>query len=206
MSPITRIWHFKCVSYICCMCPTCGLAAFAISPILHLQWFSLPVVSRVGSLSCQQAFLGPPWVWVELDQVFSRNAVLLNYRALSICCPLPSFCWWVDHIIAPSLLLGLWSDCYLWLSSPLPRVGIILEWCWLLSGLLAHCQAYGKALDMLQQRMNRRGQVCWRMQNGVCSVSKAGTVLLREANQSCFQKLLEEVKPQESMGVGCVVP
>lgn len=89
----------------------------------HLFWLSLPVLDRVLYLCCYCDSLGPPWAWIESDHVFTRVSVILNHRALSLCCSLRSFSWWagpaVRLIVCPLPTAGY--DCYGWLSSHLLR-------------------------------------------------------------------------------------
>jgi len=35
----------------------------------------------------------------------------------------------------------------IWLSSPVPRAGVTLEWCWPLLEVLAHCHICGTTLE-----------------------------------------------------------
>ena len=63
---------------------------------------------------------------------------------------------------APSPLLRLQLDWYVWLFYPFPWEGVTLEWCWPLSGLLTNCQTFGTTLDGLWSRKYCKGQVCRR--------------------------------------------
>ena len=49
---------------------------------------SVPVLLLVQS--------GPPWAWVESDQAYSRHAIALNSREISLCCPMRSFHFWME--------------------------------------------------------------------------------------------------------------
>ena len=88
----------------------------------------------------------------------------------TLCSVSPSFHWWVGSAVrpmsAPSPLLALYSNWWVWLSSPFLGAGVTLEWCWLLSGLLVHCYACGTALNGLLSRLGWRMQVHRRMCRG----------------------------------------
>ena len=97
------------------MCFACTLVTWLSHVCLqssYLQWLSLPVEGRFWSLYCSWASLGPPWTWIESDQGLARDAVALNYRVLSLCCPLRSFCLWAGPAIVLVCMVifhSLWS-------------------------------------------------------------------------------------------------
>lgn len=121
--------------------------------------------------------------WSDQMPVLSpyvRDVVPQTCRVLSLFCPWEDFIgawhWQSDQVPAPSSsaraavavigrgslcatrhkvwLLGLWVHYYVWLSSPLPRVGFTLEWCQFLPRLLAGCVESGATLEgSLQSEM-----------------------------------------------------
>lgn len=120
---------------------------------------------------------GAVWSYLgfESDQALGRDAVALNCKVF-LSCILRSFsCWQClqsDQMSAPSLQLGPQWDWYTQLPSPLPGVGVTLEKCWPLPGLLAHCQAHGTALDKLHPVCIGGARPTTESGSGVCRTSK----------------------------------
>lgn len=158
-----------CLICVLCVPSCCGSAKFAFMPVICIGSLCMLWAEFGPCIIC-----GPVWSCLVfgLDQAFSRNTVALNYRALSLCCVLRSFSFSVmpalDQMSAPSPLLGPQGNWSVWLTSPLPGVGVILEWCCPLSGLISHSQVCGIALKkstkcVLEEPVHR---------SGVCSASK----------------------------------
>ena len=90
--------------------------------------------------------------WVGSDQVFARDVVALNYRMLSLCCPLRSFLvgWGLQSDVCPwpAVAATFALLCVVLFCSPRGRnhFGVVLA----PFGGLAHCQACGTTLGSAQ--------------------------------------------------------
>ena len=83
--------------------------------------------------------------------------------------------------------------------------GGVLEWCWPLIGVLAHCHACGTALDNLLSRVYWRGHVrrrTWRWdalcQEGLSYCTAGGDLQL--PRKTPMQAGMKEMGPQENLG------
>lgn len=125
----------------------CGWATCAFSPVF---WNGSLCLLQIGF--SPYVVNGPVRGYLESDEVFVRDAVSLNCRVLSLCCPLRSFCWWVESTVRPCLTsTHCWGCSGTGMRGCLPLfVGQELLW----SGAapagaactFAHCHTCGTAL------------------------------------------------------------
>lgn len=103
---------------------------------------------------------------------------------------------WSDQMSAPSPLLGPQSDWCVWFYVPLPGARVALEWCWLLSGLLAHRHTCGLGLDGLPPR------VCWWGRS--CNVHRGGASASArfEGRCSCAREPAAMTRTDRGIGGG----
>lgn len=143
-SMFTRTWRFREVSCVCFVYPTIVVSHFCLKST-QLQWLFCLLWAELGP------YVFSRLVWGDLghelghnrsisellsDQTTGHLFCIVPWRASlvgRVCsqtrCLFPAYCW------------GLVGLVCVWLSFPLPRVGIISEWCWFLWGLRAHDQA-----------------------------------------------------------------
>ena len=137
MSPFHQKIVLQDVSYMCCY-----------GSIL-LLWLNSVCFSPVcdGSLPIVQSLVPVVLVGQSRDALGSSRARPGSTKLVRTCPVLvPEKLLLVDGGCSQTNCLPL-AHCWgrgqtgVWLSSPLPGAGLTLEWCWPLSGLLAHCQA-----------------------------------------------------------------
>lgn len=88
-----------------------SLMHVACALLLELFVFSLVICSGFlcllwavsFSLCCQCTSLGPPWAYTESDHMSVRDAAELNWKLISLCCPLKSFLWWLRPAVRPNV-------------------------------------------------------------------------------------------------------
>lgn len=83
----------------------------------------------------------PPWATIESEQVFARCSSIELQGTFQVLSPEKFLLVGRDYSQTRCLLQPIAGA--MWLPFLLPGAGITLEWFWPLSGLLAHCQAFG---------------------------------------------------------------
>ena len=76
----------------------CSWATFTFSPVIY----NVTLFACCGKGVVPMSLMGWPGAILGLTWVrpaFARPAVLVNYRAVSLCCPLRNFCWWAGSAI-----------------------------------------------------------------------------------------------------------
>lgn len=162
--PFARTWNSG-VSPVCVTCTLLlpWLSRFAFSPVVCNG--SLPVEGRVVSgpvRGCLGLKLSQTRHFSELQQAELQGTIAVwSLEKLSLVGGACS----QTQCLPPNPLLGPQSNWCVWLFSPCPYpwAGVTLELWWPLSGMLAHCQAWGTALDRIWPRAYWRGQVFRRM-------------------------------------------
>lgn len=150
------------VSYVYCRHPTIVTETHLLSiQSSAMVLFTCGGKSLVPGLSMGGSRAALGLSCVGSDWAFARTVVTLNCRAFSPCCPLRYIHCWAESADRPDVCLQLTAraavEMVYVVSSSLLRTRVTLGWCWLLSGLLAHFQTCGTALDepLLKGRLEK---------------------------------------------------
>lgn len=164
----------------------CGWVTFSLLPSLHSSAMTLftycgqdlvPVQLSVGQSGTA---LGFKWVRQDICQRCSSTWTAGHFHGAPWEALVGGLGLQSDLMSVPNPLLGSQLDWWMWLSSPLSRAEVILEWCWPLSELSLHCQTCDTALGGLPPRVYWRVRSEEELGSAACSASKDHIDLLWE--------------------------
>lgn len=158
MYPIHQSLVLQGFLLMCCMYTT-----VVVEPSVQAFAMALFVWYKAGFSPCviNGSVLGH--LGLEWCQTWNIPELWLHQTAKCSSCVVPWLSLWVGPAVKPDVCprpqLELQSNCCAWLSFPLPRAEVTLDWYWPLSGLFAQCHICGPILDVVMSRSGWRGLV-----------------------------------------------